>query len=346
MPKLYIVTGAYGHLGNTIVRMLCEQGHRVRGFVMPNDKTNALPDTKAIIYFGDILNQKSLESLFDISDTIYKPEDIVVIHTAGIVSISSHYEDLVHKVNVEGTRNVVNQCIKSKIGKLIYTSSVHAIPEPSENTIIREVTTFDPNAVVGLYAKTKAEATQIVLDSCKLGLNATIVHPSGIIGPNDYGSGHLTQLIRDFVDGRLTACIKGGYDFVDVRDVAKGILLASDIGKAGKCYILSGHYLKVEELLHKLHIITNRKAITTVLPIWFAKFTAPLSELYYKLLKQPPLYTRYSIYTLSTYANFSNELAQIELGYQVRPIEDTLKDTYQWLIQHGKIKHTNQKKAS
>jgi len=346
MPKLYIVTGAYGHLGNTIARMLSVNGSRVRALVFPSDKSNALANTKSIIYFGDILNKKSLEAIFDISDTIYKPEDIIVIHTAGIVSIASYYESKVVAVNVQGTKNIVDQCVESKVGKLVYTSSVHAIPEVESSEIIKEVNQFDPKLVQGLYAKTKAEASQYVLDAKKRGLNVSIVHPSGIIGPNDYGSGHLTQMIMDYLDGRLTASVKGAYDFVDVRDVAKGVILATEIGKSGGCYILSGHQLAVKELLNQLYKTSGRRQITTVLPMWFARVTAPLAEIYYKILRQPPLYTRYSLYTLRSNSNFSSEKAQKELGYRSRPIEETLHDTYLWLKEVGKIKTKREKKKS
>ena len=112
-------------------------------------------------------------------------------------------------------------CFKNKVSKLIYVSSVHAIPEKEDGGIITETYDFDPGKVVGLYAQTKAKATRAVLAASKKGLNAYVVHPSGIIGPGDYGNGHSTQLIIDYIKGRLVAYVNGGYDFVDVRDVAR-----------------------------------------------------------------------------------------------------------------------------
>ena len=81
------------------------------------------------------------------------------------------------------------------------------------------------------------------------GLDAVIVHPSGILGPGDFGQGHLTQMIADYLNGRLVACVKGGYDFVDVRDVADGVIAAAEKGRAGECYILSNRHYEVRELL-------------------------------------------------------------------------------------------------
>ncbi len=101
--------------------------------------------------------------------------------------------------------------------------------------MIFEADDFDPAAVHGLYARTKAEAPRLVLAAGQAGLDVSVVHPSGICGPYDCGAGHLTQLFIDYYKGRLTACVAGGYDFVDVRDVADGIIAAAQKGKPGAC---------------------------------------------------------------------------------------------------------------
>lgn len=336
MKQIYIVTGANGHLGNTVVRQLVDRGETVRAFVLPNDKTNSLNGVACDVYQGDVCDINSLQDIFDI------PCDAVgiVIHCAGIVSIATKFIQKVYDVNVIGTRNISDMCIKRNISKLIHVSSVHAIPENKFGGTIKEVTAFSPELVEGLYAKTKAEATNYVLNMCKLGLNASVVHPSGIIGPNDYGRGHLTQLIIDYLNGTLTACVDGGYDFVDVRDVADGILNAVEYSKKGECYILSNKFVSVMDLLHKLSEITGKKPVKTVLPMWFANLTAPLAELYYKIISQPPLYTKYSLYTLYSESNFCNDKAREELNYTNRPIEETLKDTAKWLIDNGRVKQS------
>ena len=189
----------------------------------------------------------------------------------------------------------------------------------------------------GFYAKTKAEATAFVLAAAGRGLDVTVVHPSGITGPFDYGRGHLTTLIIDYSKRRLTAGIDGGYDFVDVRDVAEGILAACDAGRPANCYILSNRFFTVREILEMLHDITGQKPIKTFLPLWFVKATAPFAELYYKILRQPPLYTAYSIYTLNSNALFSHEKADLELGYKTRDMRETLEDTVVWLRSQGRI---------
>lgn len=333
--EIYIVTGANGHLGNTIVRKLLDQGKTVRGLTVPGDHSVKWDDPRLTLVEGDVLSPHALSPLFENADGA----DLIVIHTAGIVSIASRYQQKVWDVNVTGTQNIIDLCRKHHVKKLVHVSSVHALPEKKKGQVITEVGYFDPRLVKGLYARTKAAATQLVLNAAKEGLNASVVHPSGIIGPNDFGHGHLTQLILDYLDGRLTACVNGGYDFVDVRDVADGVLACVQRGRKGECYILSNRYYPVTDLLRTLHEITGRKEIKTVLPTWFAKATAPLAEGWYKMLKQPPLYTSYSLYTLESNALFSHEKATQELGYIPRPLRETLLDTVQWMDQNHRLKH-------
>lgn len=334
MGSLYIITGANGHLGNVITRQLVDDGKSVRALVLKGDNAKSLKGVNCEIFYGNVCDKGSLKEIFDVSNGV----DIILIHCAGIVSIASKYVQKVYDVNVGGTKNIVDIAIEKKISKLIHVSSVHAIPENKNGELIREVTNFDKDNVEGLYAKTKSEATQYVLKKAKEGLNACVVHPSGIIGPYDFFSGHLTQLVIDYLNGRLTACIHGGYDFVDVRDVSDGILSAVEKGKRGECYILSNTHVEVPDLLNMLSNATNKKRIKTILPMWFANFTAPIAEVYYKLLKQPPLYTRYSLYTLYSNSNFSHEKATKELDYNPREIAETLKDTAFWLQKQGRVK--------
>ncbi len=340
MQKVYIVTGIGGHLGNTIARELLASGATVRGFAQPSENVTMLYGGAVSIVRGDVRDRASLEPLFC---GLTEQDEVIVIHCAGIVSVETGYHQAIVDVNVLGTQNVVDLCKAHQVKKLVYISTVHAIPEPPQGEAITEVNGFTPDAVIGLYAKTKAMATQIVLDAAKDGLDATVVQPSGIIGPNDYGHGHLTQLIISYLSGSLTACVEGGYDFVDVRDVADGVLAAAEKGKKGECYILSNCYVPVKELLHMLSRITGGREVKTILPMWFAKMTAPLAELYYKIRHEAPLFTRYSLYTLTSNAHFRNDKARRDLGYQTRDVGTTLKDTVAFLLKERRNlfpKHT------
>ncbi|MEG0994592.1 MAG: NAD-dependent epimerase/dehydratase family protein [Bacilli bacterium] len=331
MKTIYIVTGANGFLGNVVVRKLIEEKKTVRCLVLKGDRLKSLEGLDCEIFYGDTTNKESLKEIFDVKDKL------IVIHCAGIVSIVSKFDQRVFDVNVMGTKNVVDMCIEKKVEKLIHVSSVHAIPEVVNKGLIKEVNHFDKTLVEGLYAKTKAEASAYVMAKINEGLNAVIVHPSGIIGPYDFGDSHLTKMIEDCARGKLTAAVHGGYDFVDVRDVANGIILAANNKSSRGCYILSNKYFEVIDILNITSKVLNKKGIKTILPMWFARFTAPLSELYYRILKQTPLYTKYSLFTLYANGNFDNSKAKKELGYTNRDINETIKDTLDWLKTQNRI---------
>lgn len=327
MKEIYAVTGALGFLGNAIVDNLLSKGKTVRVLDIGQDKHGLLKDRDVHFFRGDICLTSSLEDFFTVEDD----DNLIVIHAAGVVSISSKYSQVMHDVNVTGTQNIVDMALKHKIRKLVYVSSVHAIPELPKNETIIETLNFDPDLVKGEYSKSKAIATKIVLDSVKKGLDAVVVHPSGIIGPGDYAGGHTTQLVKDCANGNLTACVNGGYDFVDVRDVAEGVVLAAEKGISGNTYILSGEYYPVRKITDAICSVIGRKQIKTILPLWFAKMTAPFAELYYRIRKQKPLFTSYSLYTLQSNSKFNSKKAQEELGYKKKfSLKQSIEDTYLW----------------
>lgn len=335
MKQIYLVTGANGHLGSAVCTALRARQDEVRALVLPGENTGYLRSLGAEIFEGDVTKPEELEAFFRV------PEDTsaVVIHAAGIVDIACKRSPLMEKVNVEGTRNVLDACRKHAVSKLVYVSSVHAIPELPKNRVISEVQSFSPDLVEGAYAKTKAIAAQLVLDAAKEGLPAVIVHPSGIVGPYLGRANHLVQLVKNYVSGKMSACVKGGYDFVDVRDCAYGCIAAAEYGRPGECYILSNRYYTVRDILRMLREIAGGKPVCMV-PTWTAKAFAPLLAFDAKRRGRKPLYTKYSLYTLHANGNFSHNKATSQLGFCPRDIYLTLRDTVAWLLSAGELKTT------
>ncbi len=328
MGRIYLVTGAAGNVGSHVVQALLARGERVRALVLPGDAmARRLPEGVELVE-GNILNPDDLERFF-------APQgegEQIVIHTAGIVSIGWHAEPQVQAVNVQGTRNVVESCVRHQVRRLVYTASVHAICEEPGGETILEPEHFDAARVVGFYGKTKAQASGIVLRAAReQGLDACLVYPSGICGPGDYARGHITQLLIDAARGKLPAGVRGGYDFVDVRDVAEGVLACCELGAPGEGYILCNRYVSVRELLDLVHELAGAKRVRCMLPAWAVKPLLPAFGLYAKLRRERPLFTRYSLYTLGSNANFSNEKARRVLGYHPRPFRETVSDTLHWL---------------
>lgn len=319
MKKLFIITGANGHLGGTIVRMLNGRPVQARGLVFGDKKKQ---DTGSIHYYsGDVREPETLRPLFEGCEDM----ETIVIHTAGIIDISNHVSPELYDVNVNGTKNILALCREYPVKRLVYVSSVHAIPEQKRGNVTGEIRDFSPDAVVGGYAKTKAEATREVLRAAQEGLDAVVVHPSGILGPYDRSGNHLVQMVAEYLHGTLPACVKGGYDFVDVRDVAEGCLLAAEKGRKGECYILSDRYCEIREVLEIAGDVSGKKKLP-VLPLWMAKMAAPFIQLHARRKKRRPLYTAYSLHVLGTGERFSHKKATEELGYHPRDLKVTIRD--------------------
>ncbi|MDD4005603.1 MAG: NAD-dependent epimerase/dehydratase family protein [Bacilli bacterium] len=329
---IYYITGATGHLGRTIANMLLALKKTIVAFILPRDKKRHFnKHDGGQIYFveGDITKCDDIEKFLDFKSTDAMQ---IVIHCAGVITVEKSFNKGIYDINVGGTKNIVDIAKKRKVEKFVYVSSVHALKELPKNKIISEQTSFNPEEVNGFYAKTKAEASQYVIDACNDGLNGIIVHPSGIIGPNDEMNGHFTAVINNVLDGSLTSIVKGGYNIVDVRDVADGIIKATEKGQNGKTYLLSGAYHTVYEIIEMACRIAKIKKIRHILPIWFVKLFAPLALLWSKIKRQPPIFTAYSMNTLVSNSNFSNSLAIRELGFSIRPFHNTMEDTVNDLL--------------
>lgn len=319
----YAITGIGGHLGNAIARKLVEQGAEVTGFALRNEDCSML-DPAIRIVRGDVLDPDSLKGLFE-----GKPD--FLIHCAGVITISRKKSDIVYKVNVEGTRNIISACKAYGVNRLVYVSSVHAIPVVKDQPIV-EIDHFDPDKVEGHYARSKAMATSLVLES---GLDCVVVHPSGIIGPYDYAMGFMTRVVGDYYTGKLYMSIKGGFDFVDVRDVADGIISACQKGRSGQCYILSESYHEVSEIADIARNLGGKKPCFINIPVGFVKAFIPLCNLYFKTHKEKALLTSESTSILSDRVEFSHKKAELELGYHPRGIYASLSDTIDFLKTSG-----------
>ena len=326
----YIVTGAAGHLGSCVVKELLAQGREVRAFVLPGEACPDFIETNRHLlkeYTGNVCNPDTLAGIFEDE----APDGLIVIHCAGLISITKKEDRRVYDVNVGGTENIVRMCRKYQVKRLVYISSVHAIPPLPRGQTMREIRSFSPDTVHGYYDKTKAIATQLVLDATKDGLDAVVVHPSGIIGPHGLPNGNMAQLITLYVRRKLPAAIHGGFDFVDVRDVAHGVIEAAVAGKSGECYILSNRYVDLKEMFDILSVAAAIKKLKLYVPLWVAKAVTPFTEVYYRLARKTPLFTLYSLQTVSENSMYSHEKASKELNYFTRSLRETLTDTAQWI---------------
>jgi dihydroflavonol-4-reductase len=326
--KVIVVTGATGHIGNVLVRELIAHGQTVRVVVLPDDDCHPLLGLNTEIVYGDVTDLRSLESTFTGADLVF--------HLAGIVTIMSSMKNVLDRVNVGGVRNVVAACRNTDVRRLIYTSSIHAIAEPPHGTVIDETQPFNPDRVLGDYARSKARATLLLLDEVsKGGLDAIICCPTGVIGPWDYGISNIGQLIMDFASGYLKSYVRGAYDFVDVRDVARGLILAAEKGQSGRHYILSGTQVQVPELMKELELNIGYPAPTYEIPPSIARAAGVLATIYYRLIRRRPVFTAYSIDVLRSNSQVSSARAREELGFTTRPWQESIRDHVEWFRAEG-----------
>ncbi len=324
-----LVTGATGHIGNVVIRELLLRGQKVRAFILRGEDITPLKDLDIEIIDGDILDPESVEKAMHGVRTVY--------HLAGMISIMPGQYDKMYRINVEGTRNIIAACRRRHVRKLVYTSSIHALRHIPEGNVIDECVGFDTANHMGDYDRTKAEASLAVLQAAKEGLDAVIVCPTGVIGPYDYRKSEMGSLLLEFMKNTPTVLIDGSYDFVDVRDVARGHVLAGEKGRRGEVYILSGERIRLTTLKALVNEKTNRRNPSIKLPLSLAMFVANFTPFFYRMTRIKAKFTRYSLETVMGNSNFSCNKAQTELGYKARSLEHTVDDTLRWFMDNQKL---------
>ena len=229
-------------------------------------------------------------------------------------------------------------CRATGVRRLVYTSSIHAVAEPPQGTVIDESQPFDPDRILGDYARSMARATLLLLEEVrKGGLDAVICCPTGVIGPWDYGISNIGQLILDFASGYLKSYVSGAYDFVGVRDVAKGLILAAEKGQPGHHYIFSGAQVQVPELMKELERNIGHPAPTYQIPAVIARAAGVLASVYYWLLRRRPVFTAYSIDVLRSNSLVSSARAREALGFTTRPWQESIRDHVEWFRSEGML---------
>lgn len=324
---MVVVTGAPGHLGNNLVRELVQRTFKVRALALPGESIDCLGGLPVEVLRGDVRDFDFLCRAFEGADTVF--------HLASMISIGPGHWDLLQEVNVGGTRNVAEACLRTGVRRLVYTSSIHALVEPPHGVPVDESSPCDPHRIPTEYGKSKAMATLEVLKAVSRGLDAVILFPTGMIGPYDFRPSEAGRLLLQFAGGRIPFSLEGGFDFVDVRDVAVGHFLAAERGKTGERYILSGQWISVDEILRCVSQFTGAPVARVRLPRTVARVLARAAEVYSRFSGRAPLFTVEALELLYSNSTTSSEKARRELGYSPRPIRQTIEDTLRWFRQAG-----------
>ncbi|MBN2147945.1 MAG: SDR family oxidoreductase [Anaerolineales bacterium] len=321
-----LVTGACGHIGNVLVRELLAAGEKVRTLVLPEEDRTPLQGLDVEIVEGNVLDAQSLDAAFKDVEYAY--------HLAGIISIMPGRDEFLRTVNIVGTRNIIHAARTAGIRRLVYTSSIHALRRVPHGIVIDETVPFDPANAISAYDYSKAQASLEVRKAMVEGLDAVIACPTGVIGPYDYRRSEMGTLIFDCARAKPQFYVTGAYDFVDVRDVVKGLILARERGRAGETYILSGERITVLRLMESIREITGRHFPRFKVPLSLARFAAIFTPFYYRLARAKPRFTPYSLETITSNCDISHAKAERELGYSPRPLRESLRDTVSWFKEH------------
>jgi dihydroflavonol-4-reductase len=324
---MIVVTGAAGHAGANLVRALVAQGSPVRALVHLDRRALEGLDIEAVS--GDICDLESLLKAFAGAEVVY--------HLAARISISEERWSRLEAVNVIGTRNVVEACLRCGVRRLVHFSSIHTLIDTAEDIPVDESNPLVESKRYPPYDRSKAAAEREVRKGIERGLDAIIVSPTAIIGPHDYRPSHFGEALLRLANGRLPALVSGGFDWVDVRDVVQGAMRAEKTAPVGAKYILSGHWVSLRQLAKMTEEITGVKAPGSVCPMWLARVGAPFITAFDRLARRRPLYTRLSLQALRGHRHISHQKASRELDYQPRPFRESLIDTLKWFEAEGKL---------
>lgn len=324
--KINVVTGGKGHVGFALVKELAERGEKIR--LLLRSDSPVFDDIDCEKFMGDVCDLSSLERAFEGADTVY--------HVAGVVDISGKKDKQVWEVNVEGTKKVVEACKKAGVKTLIYVSSIDAIPMGEGNRELREISHFDPDLLEGTYAKSKAIATQYVLDNADDNLKVCVIHPSTCIGPYDNnGTSSMVSVIKLFSKGMFPMTFDfGTCNFIDVRDCAKVMVAAAEKGGNKECYLACGSVITLDDFIGVLADACGKKHPKMVLKKDFIDKVIPVYEKISEFAKLPPMINEYSIRKINENFNFVNTKARNELGFEPRPLKESLVDTIEWEKKH------------
>jgi len=323
-----VVTGASGHLGANLVRALLARGRRVR--VVERRRDRALEGLEVDRVVADVCDAAGMVEAIAGAERVF--------NLAARISTRDTEVPEVRAVNVDGVRNVVEACLRHRVKRLVHFSSIHAFSVHPEDSVVDERRPLCDEPGAGFYDRTKRDGQRIVETAVReRGLPAVVVHPTGVLGPHDYRPSKMGGVLLDFFRGGLPIVPDGGFDWVDVRDVAEGAIAAAERGVVGERYLLSNEWVSMRELARIAEGVSGRRGLRVAVPLAVLRAAVPLARLWGRATDGEPRVTHYAIRTFRYHQRISNEKARAELGYAPRPIRATVEDTYGFFRSAGML---------
>ena len=331
------ITGASGFIGSNLVSELLARGHRVKALLRPGASERALLGQKFERVTGELLDRRLLEREMEGCDWCF--------HAAASYHLWMRNYAPMYQANVEGTRNVLEAAGRAGCQKIVYTSTVGCIGLPREvaGKIIpaTESETISDDQLSCHYKRSKFQAEAVAMELFrKEGLPIVIVNPSAPVGPGDGKPTPTGQIIVDFLNRRLPAYLDTGLNWVHVRDVAIGHILAAEKGRSGDRYILGNQQgnWTMQQTLAALEKITGLPAPKRKMPYWFALRVAEVSEHIAFFTGKAPQATLAGVRMARDKMWFDPGKAVRELGLPQTPPEQAFADAVGWFRANGYVK--------
>ena len=327
---LAFVTGATGFLGSHVARVLLDQGADLRLLVRPSSDLRNIEDLKTDRVSGDLRDAASIEKAMSGCD--------VVFHVAADYRLWVRDPDEMYRSNVEGTRTILEAARKSKVRRVVYTSSVATMGFTAEGSSADENSPVSLDNMIGHYKRSKYMAEEIAIAEGRNGLDVVIVNPSTPVGERDIKPTPTGKIILDFLKKKFPAYVDTGLNLVDATECARGHVAALEKGRSGERYILGGQNLTLKQILDKLAVITGFPSPTIKVPYFMALATGVVDEIFTGRIRgREPRVTIDAVRMGRKKMFVSSAKAERELGWKPLPVDNALRRATEWFQSNGYV---------
>lgn len=319
------VTGAAGYVGTNLVNLLVEQGNEVIAI----DRTRSVHARKDAVTWvdGDVLDRASMEKALGGTEIVY--------HLVAMITLAQK-DELAWNVNTQGVRTVAEAALAVGVRRMVHCSSIHSFDQVNCGPLLSETSSRSVDPALPVYDRSKWQGEIELREVVDSGLDAVICNPTGVYGPADYSNSRVNGLLRSAARGRIPAFVDGGFDFVDVRDVAAGLIGAGQKGRTGENYLLSGHMLALTEALRLAAGVVGRRGPLFSFPSGVLGALIPILEPIGAKLGSDVL-SKAAMSAVLAAPPVDGSKARAELGYQPRPAEETIRDLIAFYVDSGQF---------
>ncbi len=325
-----LVTGGAGFIGSNLVKQLVGQGYSVRVLHLPGENLSNLNGVDVELVSGNVMDVKSVESAVKDCQKVF--------HLAAIYALWMPEPKLMMDVNVRGSQNVFDACLKYDVEKVVHTSSLVRFGGQGKNKVATEESPFRLGVTKDQYSISKYQS-HILAESYAInkGLNLTIVCPALPIGPGDIGPTPTGKYVIYTLTNPVVFHPETNTNIGDVRDIANGHILAMEKGERGRSYILGGlQNISMKDFSQLCRKIADKSGILITAPQPILEASAFMMQLYSILVsRKAPLMTYESAKATKLGLMADCSRAVNELGYHCRPLSESLTDAMTWFQTNG-----------